>query len=193
MVQEGLPLNKDGLVLIAEAIAWRSLPKRERGVVCSKPVQIRSDDEAPEHNLLNMPAAISVLYRLRINSEISIWEMEQKSGVSYNAGVAWRSGKRFPQLSNLVAMAQIFGFSIIMRSKAREGDEHDLSCVRSAIRAIDEARRTLGMSTKDIKRLSGVSINSFYAWLNEERDPTMGLLVNLAEAVGFEIVMRRAT
>ncbi|PYE31211.1 hypothetical protein C8J37_1128 [Rhizobium sp. PP-WC-1G-195] len=49
------------------------------------------------------------------------------------------------------------------------------------------------MSTKDIKRLSGVSINSFYAWLNEERDPTMGLLVNLAEAVGFEIVMRRAT
>ncbi len=69
--------------------------------------------------------------------------------------------------------------------------EYNLRDQRAAMAALDDERRTRGMSLAEMEDRSGVSVNSVYAWRSCARSPTLFNVVALAETLGFEIVMRR--
>jgi hypothetical protein len=145
-----------------------------------------------EYNMRDVPKAMEALYSSRRDCGMTVWKFEEKSGVSYNAGHAWRNGDRYPQLSNLVAVSQTLGFDIIMRSKAEPTQGvFNLQKITTAMLALNEARERMSLSSRELRQVSSVSMSSFYSWLRGERDPTLGRLVNLAESLGFEIIMRR--
>ena len=79
-----------------------------------------------------------------------------------------------------------------MTAKSDDG-EINLNRQVDALRAIDARRRRLGMSVYDMEAASGVSVSSFYAYFskNGRRNPSVSNIIALAEAVGFEVVMRR--
>jgi predicted transcriptional regulator len=72
---------------------------------------------ADEYNLRDQRAAMAALDAERRRSGMSLGDMEEKSGVSVNSVYAWRSCARSPTLCNAVAIAETFGFEIIMRRK----------------------------------------------------------------------------
>ena len=75
------------------------------------------DADDVEYNLRNQSAAMAVLNEERKRLGMSLGDMEEKSGVSVNSVYAWRSCARSPTLCNAVAIAETFGFEIIMRRK----------------------------------------------------------------------------
>lgn len=70
---------------------------------------------AAEFDLSDQCAAMTALDDERGAMGMSLGDMEDKSGVSVNSFYYWKSGKRSPQLVNLVALAQTLGFEVIMR------------------------------------------------------------------------------
>ena len=70
-------------------------------------------------------------------------------------------------------------------------DEFNLSNQRAAFVALEAERRSLGMSLKQMEELSGVSVNSVYAWRSCARSPTIDNAVKIAETFGYEIILRR--
>ncbi|NTE55079.1 helix-turn-helix transcriptional regulator [Agrobacterium tumefaciens] len=70
-----------------------------------------------EFSLSDQPAAISAFDAERKILGMSLGEMEDRSGVSVNSFYYWKSGKRSPQLVNLVALAQTLGFEVMMVRK----------------------------------------------------------------------------
>lgn len=63
-------------------------------------------------------AAILHLNEERQRQAMSLGDMEERSGVSIGSVYAWRSGKRSPQMHMLVALAETFGFEVVMRKKS---------------------------------------------------------------------------
>jgi hypothetical protein len=70
-------------------------------------------------------------------------------------------------------------------------EAYDLSNQRAAMVALGEERSRRGLQVLDMEMKSGVSMNTFYAWSNGNRSPTLGNLVALAQTLGFRIVMVR--
>lgn len=70
-------------------------------------------------------------------------------------------------------------------------NEYNMADQRAAMAALDEERRSRGMSLGDMEERSGVSVNSVYAWRSCARSPTLCNAVAIAETFGFEIIMRR--
>lgn len=64
---------------------------------------------------------------------------------------------------------------------------------RAAVQRLFEERERVGMSLWDMEAGSGIPLSTAYAWRKGARQPTFGNLVALANMLGFEIVMRRAT
>ena len=69
--------------------------------------------------------------------------------------------------------------------------EFNMCDPRPAMRAIEAERKERGVDLKTMADITGVSINSVYAWRAGERSPMVSHLVKFADAMGFEIVMRR--
>jgi len=70
-----------------------------------------------EFNLRDQKTAMAALDAERRARGMSLGDMEEKSGVSVNSVYAWRSCARSPTLCNAVAIAETFGFEIVMRRK----------------------------------------------------------------------------
>lgn len=77
-------------------------------------MSIQGDDE---YNLRDQKTAMAALDRERKARRMSLGDMEERSGVSVNSVYAWRSCSRSPTLCNAVAIAETFGFEIVMRRK----------------------------------------------------------------------------
>lgn len=69
--------------------------------------------------------------------------------------------------------------------------EFNLCDPRPAFHELDAERKRLGFSVSQFQELTGVSCNSRYSWIKLQRSPTVCTLVKLAEAVDFEIILRR--
>ncbi|MGZ2374915.1 DNA-binding phage protein [Sinorhizobium medicae] len=76
------------------------------------------DDGEERYELRDQSGALNVLESERCARRMSFGEMEAKSGISTTAFYAWRSCERSPLLCNAVAIAETFGFRIIMRRKS---------------------------------------------------------------------------
>ncbi len=74
------------------------------------------------YELRDQSRALNVLESERCQRRMSFGEMEAKSGISTTAFYAWRSCERSPLLCNAVAIAETFGFRIIMRRKGTAPD-----------------------------------------------------------------------
>ncbi|WP_131821074.1 hypothetical protein [Ensifer sp. LCM 4579] len=74
------------------------------------------------YELRDQSGALNVLESERCARRMSFGEMEAKSGISTTAFYAWRSCERSPLLCNAVAIAETFGFRIIMRRKVAAPD-----------------------------------------------------------------------
>ena len=70
-----------------------------------------------EINLSDQRAAMSRLFEERTRIGMSLWEMEAQSGVSWNSAYAWRRMRREPTLGNLVALASVLGFDVVLRKQ----------------------------------------------------------------------------
>lgn len=144
---------------------------------------------ADEFNLKDQRAAMAAIYDERRKVGMSLSDMEQKSGVSTNSFYAWRKEQRSPALVNAVAIAETFGFEIVMRCGDRE---LNLSNQREAMTGLDAELRNRGLPPlAGSCKASGIAMNSAYAWLSCARSPTISTLVRLADNFGFQIVMRR--
>jgi len=69
--------------------------------------------------------------------------------------------------------------------------EMTLTDHRPAMEVLFEARRRIGIRNDELRAQSGVAINSAQYWLAGRATPTMGKLVSFANALGFDIVLRR--
>ncbi|RVH56233.1 hypothetical protein CN213_15920 [Sinorhizobium meliloti] len=85
-------------------------------------VRRASGDGEERYELRDQSGALNVLESERCARRMSFGEMEAKSGISTTAFYAWRSCERSPLLCNAVAIAETFGFRIIMRRKATATD-----------------------------------------------------------------------
>ncbi|MFB9953415.1 helix-turn-helix domain-containing protein [Rhizobium puerariae] len=144
-----------------------------------------------EWDLRDLPAAMEALYEARRASGLRVYELEDRSGVSFNAGHAWLNGHRSAHLSCFVAVAQTLGFETLLRKKDNPAVCFDLSRTAEVMQALNKAREESGMFTTELRERSGVSMSSFYSWLRRYRDPTIGKLVFVADALGFDVIMRR--
>lgn len=72
-----------------------------------------------ETNLRDLPAAIYRIDAVRKARGICLGEMEDRSGVSLSSFYSWRSDKRDPNLANLVALAETFGFEVVMQERVQ--------------------------------------------------------------------------
>lgn len=70
-----------------------------------------------EFDLLDVPAAMNAIALQRKARGWVLAEMADRSGVSVNCFYYWRSMKRDPSLSNFIALAETFGFTVIMRRR----------------------------------------------------------------------------
>ncbi|MER9815112.1 hypothetical protein [Mesorhizobium sp. M0129] len=70
------------------------------------------------YDLTYQRAAMAALVAERKRIGMPILDMEEKSGVSMNSLYAWQSGVREPTLGCLVAVAQTFGFDVVMVRKS---------------------------------------------------------------------------
>ena len=69
-------------------------------------------------SLGDLPACIERINIDRRLMGVGLYEMEYRSGVSFRSFFAWRNGERSPTLANIVAVAETFGFSVVMRRMA---------------------------------------------------------------------------
>lgn len=69
--------------------------------------------------------------------------------------------------------------------------EFNLKDQRQGIAALFQERVAAGLSLDDWEGKSGVSMNSAYAWRLGDRAPLLFNIVALAEAVGFELILRK--
>ncbi|MCZ7857074.1 helix-turn-helix transcriptional regulator [Agrobacterium salinitolerans] len=69
--------------------------------------------------------------------------------------------------------------------------EFNLSDPRPAFREIEAERKRRGVHLQEMEEITDVSVNSVYAWRSGARSPMVSHLVKFAEAMGFEVVMRR--
>lgn len=70
-----------------------------------------------ETDLRDLPAAIYRIDGVRKARGVSLGDMEGRSGISLSSFYSWRSDKRDPTLANIVALAETFGFSVVMRER----------------------------------------------------------------------------
>lgn len=70
-------------------------------------------------------------------------------------------------------------------------DEINLADQRAAFKHLEAERRRVGMQLAEMHEASGVSVNSVYAWRSCARSPTVDNMCKIAEAFGYEVVMRR--
>ncbi len=70
-----------------------------------------------EYNMRDQRTALAALDAERYRQKMSLGDMESRSGVSVNSVYSWRACIRSPTLGNLVALAETFGFEIIMRRR----------------------------------------------------------------------------
>lgn len=88
------------------------------GTDLSSTTRLASELEGPqEFNMSDQKTALAVLNEERLRLGMSLGEMEDRSGVSVNSVYAWRSCVRSPTLVNIVAVAETFGFEVIMRRR----------------------------------------------------------------------------
>lgn len=69
---------------------------------------------------INMNCQVNAVRRLDVERKhvgMSIYDMENKSGVSINSFYAWKRNVRSASVPNIVAVAESLGFEIIMRKK----------------------------------------------------------------------------
>lgn len=70
--------------------------------------------------------------------------------------------------------------------------EFNLSRLPESMEALHAERQRLGLSAIDLELRSGVTTSALYAYRNRKiNNPGLANVVALAEALGFEIVMRR--
>jgi transcriptional regulator with XRE-family HTH domain len=65
-----------------------------------------------------MPNAMNALFQERIIRGLSLLDIEDRSGVSFNSMYSWRGERCSPTLFMFVALAESFGFEVIMRRKS---------------------------------------------------------------------------
>lgn len=70
-----------------------------------------------EYDLNDQAGAMEVIELERRARGMSFGEMDTKSGISTTAFFAWRSCERSPLLCNAVAIAETFGFRLVMRTR----------------------------------------------------------------------------
>jgi transcriptional regulator with XRE-family HTH domain len=70
-----------------------------------------------ETDMQDVPAAINIIAAARKSRQWSLSDMEERSGISLNSFYGWRKCQRDPALSNFVALAETFGFEVVMRGR----------------------------------------------------------------------------
>jgi len=134
---------------------------------------------------------MTAIFRERLAIGMSLWDMEEQSGVSLNSAYQWLKGDRSPAVPNFVSLAETVGFEVVMRSILDPAITYDAANLRHVMAALDNARKEMALSTKGLRAGTSVASNSFYAWLKRHRDPTLERLIALAGPLGFSLVMRR--
>lgn len=69
--------------------------------------------------------------------------------------------------------------------------EFNLMRQKEAFQAIDETRRSLGISLSQAWKHHGICINSLYAWQSGIRTPSLKNLIKVADTFGFDVLMVR--
>lgn len=146
-----------------------------------------TDRHPQEYNLSRQREAFGAIESEWQARAITRHEAWREMGICLNSFYAWRSGSRSPALRNMVKIADAFGFQVIMR---RGATEYDLADQVAAMVALNAERRAIAMSLADMEERSGVSANTFYAWLSGSRSPALFNLVAISQTFGFEVIMR---
>ena len=113
-------MSKEARLSIDSYTAWLA---RERDPSLSKLVRLAAAfgfevvmrGNQQEINLRDIPAAIIAIGMQRIARAWSLYDMEERSGISLNSFYGWRKSQREPGMSNFVALAETFGFEVVMR------------------------------------------------------------------------------
>lgn len=72
---------------------------------------------AQEFSLSDQRLTFAVLEAERCRLGMTIFDMEHRSGVAAASVYSWRKCARSPMLCNVVAIAETFGFEVVMRRK----------------------------------------------------------------------------
>lgn len=147
--------------------------------------------QVEEYNLNYQRELMAVIEAVRKRKKINIATIRKASGISMNSFYAWLRCARCPIMRHVTALADAFGFEIVMRRTASPHEEYDMRDMRAAMTALDAERRKRGMTVFDMEAVTGISFNSFYAWRSRARSPAMCNAVAIAQTFGFEIYMRR--
>lgn len=89
----------------------------EAGKHTAEATTTEADTSLDEINLSDQRTAMGRLFEERTQIGMRLWEMEAKSGVSWNSAYAWRRMRREPTLGNLVALASVLGFDVVLRKQ----------------------------------------------------------------------------
>ncbi|MER9505991.1 helix-turn-helix transcriptional regulator [Mesorhizobium sp. M0579] len=116
--------NRSG-VSMNSFFSWRSVSREPTlgCLVCISQtlgfdvIMRRRKPGAADLNLDDLGAALAALDAERKRRKMRLGDMEEKSGVSANTFLAWKSGSRKPTLGCLVAIAQTLGFDVILKRR----------------------------------------------------------------------------
>ncbi|WP_062114019.1 helix-turn-helix transcriptional regulator [Aureimonas sp. AU40] len=140
-------------------------------------------------NLVRQIDALHALTIVRIERGMSSRSLCELANLSSNSIAEWRRGRRAPQLSNFIRLAQTLGYEVVLvDGKDAATDFRDLT---ACIDRIDVERRAKKVGLYEMELQAGVSVRTYYSWWNEDRIPTIANLVALAETFGFSVIMRR--
>ncbi len=108
--------------------------------------------------------------------------------VSKNTFAMWRALRRDPRIAKLAALASVVGYELLLM---REGAEIRLTNDAAVLGALDAERRRRDLKILDMEIRFGVPSRTWSYWRAGVRPPSLRPLVILAEALGFDVVMRR--
>ena len=144
---------------------------------------------AGEVSLSDHVAVMDLLHLERKRQGMEVWALESKSGISASAFFAWRREGRSASLSCMIALAQTLGFELFMRHPS--GRVVILESVKGAMAVLNQERRERGLTPADCERMSGVSASTLFALSGGSRDTRVQTMVNIGEALGFALMIRR--
>lgn len=113
----------------------------------------------------------------------------RRARVSKHTFLMWRALRREPSIAKLASLARAVGYDLVMIRGAAEIPLEDAAAIVTALEA-ERKRRCL--TILDIDNKFGVPNRSWSYWRAGVRPPSLGPLVILAEAFGYDVVMRRA-
>ncbi|SHL71614.1 hypothetical protein SAMN05444389_1014 [Paracoccus solventivorans] len=149
-----------------------------------------------EINLSDQRAAMALLFAERDRLGVRPESLRKRGRVAINSAQYWLRGDASPSIRNLVSFASALGFDVFLvqtpRASGAGPREISLTDQRGAMAALFAEKDRAGLTVFDLEVKSGISAKAAYSWRAGRQSPALANLVALAQALGFEIILRRA-